>query len=168
MSVDTHSRANQVYMDGFRLVAGCVPISKSGTHVLLISSRANPSQWILPKGGCESTDDNYDAAAERECWEEAGVKGKITSFIGKFEHIPKSKPHKKQLCYFYEMVVESEFEDFPELLERKRQWFPYTEALKVVKKKHMLEALTTCSLAKSQSSPNSAFVSSTIIPVYTH
>ncbi|KAG0288443.1 hypothetical protein BGZ97_006821, partial [Linnemannia gamsii] len=62
-------RDNQLYDEGARLVAGCVPIDKQGRRVLLVASSKNEGEWVLPKGGWEN-DETQEEAAMRETWEE--------------------------------------------------------------------------------------------------
>lgn len=57
-----------------RLVTGCVPILREG-KILLISANRK-AEWILPKGGWEQ-DETMEESAARECFEEAGVLGKL-------------------------------------------------------------------------------------------
>ena len=52
--------------------------------VLLISSSRNKDNWIIPGGGIEDNE-NPEQAAERECYEEAGVKGRLGRLLGVFE-----------------------------------------------------------------------------------
>lgn len=52
--------------------------------VLLISSSRNDNHWIVPGGGIE-VNENPEEAAEREVYEEAGVQGRLSRFLGVFE-----------------------------------------------------------------------------------
>ncbi|KAI8360353.1 NUDIX hydrolase domain-like protein, partial [Mortierella sp. GBAus27b] len=62
-------RDKQVYDNGARIVAGCVPVDKQGRRVLLVSSAKKQGEWVLPKGGWEN-DESQEEAAARETWEE--------------------------------------------------------------------------------------------------
>lgn len=53
-------------------------------QVLLVSSSKDPEMFVVPGGGIEPTEDTL-VAAEREAFEEAGVKGTIVRSIGVFE-----------------------------------------------------------------------------------
>jgi 8-oxo-dGTP pyrophosphatase MutT (NUDIX family) len=113
----TANTSPQVYEQNVRQVAGCVVLAPAlrsppldgipeySYHVLLISSRADPNRWILPKGGYEVKDGPEPRnAALRETWEEAGVKLAIPSqahLLGTVEHTPKSKPNKPQRFWWY-------------------------------------------------------------------
>jgi 8-oxo-dGTP pyrophosphatase MutT (NUDIX family) len=57
---------------------------KMFAKVLLISSTRNTNCWIIPGGGIEFNEDP-EVAAEREVFEEAGVKGFLGRSLGIFE-----------------------------------------------------------------------------------
>lgn len=80
-------------LTGKRIVTACVPIA--GNKVVLVSRcvsacsmavAANDARsrvqgvWIIPKGGWES-DEEAEAAAMREAWEEAGVQGDAATLL---------------------------------------------------------------------------------------
>lgn len=73
---------------GARLVAGVVALSNKLSHpseephkyVLCVSSSRHPNKVVLPKGGWEFHE-TVEEAALRECWEEAGVIGKVDRFL---------------------------------------------------------------------------------------
>ena len=52
--------------------------------MLLISSSRNKNCWIIPGGSIERNE-NPEEAAEREVYEEAGVKGRLGRLLGIFE-----------------------------------------------------------------------------------
>ncbi|KAF8958129.1 hypothetical protein BGZ46_002032 [Entomortierella lignicola] len=140
-------RERQLYDNGARLVAGCVPIDKQGRRVLLVSSSRREGEWVLPKGGWEN-DETKESAAARETWEEAGVTGKIVFHLGDFEHkVNKRTGKPESICIFFEMEVEKVEERWPEMKKRERRWFSFEEAKDKVSKKVMKEALDRCSLA---------------------
>ncbi|QRV75004.1 NUDIX family hydrolase [Ceratobasidium sp. AG-Ba] len=53
-----------------RTVCCAIPIARAAGKVLLVTSRKRPHQWVLPKGGWETTDPSLEAAACREAFEE--------------------------------------------------------------------------------------------------
>lgn len=53
-------------------------------QILLVSSSKHRDRWIVPGGGVEPSE-APDIAAEREVFEEAGVRGKLGRLIGEFE-----------------------------------------------------------------------------------
>lgn len=80
-------RENQVYspVTGARLVAGCICLTPDKKQVLMITSSAHKKRWIVPKGGVEKDEPNYETTAQRETWEEAGCIGKIVANLGTVE-----------------------------------------------------------------------------------
>ncbi|KAI1317696.1 hypothetical protein EDD11_008002 [Mortierella claussenii] len=148
-AVAREGRQNQLYNNGARLVAGCVPVDKQGRRVLLVASTKHDGEWVLPKGGWEN-DESQEEAAARETWEEAGVIGKIVAHLGEYEHkVNKRTGGPESIFFFFELEVERIEEHWPEMKKRERRWFSFDEARNVVSKKVMKKALDRCSLARS-------------------
>lgn len=162
-------REHQVYSaNGARVVAGCVCLDDDKRHVLMISSSANRSKWILPKGGVEQDEPDFRATAIRETWEESGCKGEIVESLGVVQDMrpPKDWGSRKQfenathdseknpprsVFYFYEMRVTEVAEEFPEKHKRDRKWFTYEEAkhnLLMAKRPELLDALNRSNIIK--------------------
>ncbi|KAI9220374.1 NUDIX hydrolase domain-like protein [Blastocladiella britannica] len=156
----TANTSEQVYSaKKVRAVAGTVVLALlPSPHVLLISSRSDPSRWILPKGGYERKDGPSPlSAALRETWEEAGVRCVHTDaavLLGELDHTPGGKPNKPQRFWWYGYAVErvdgtgepalaecAAGPEWPEHAIRARMWFPLAEARKVLTKKNMVPAL---------------------------
>ncbi|CUA68563.1 hypothetical protein RSOLAG22IIIB_03602 [Rhizoctonia solani] len=124
-----------------RTVCCAIPIARSAAKVLLITSRKRPHQWVLPKGGWETTDATLEAAACREAFEEAGVQGKITRTVT-------SIPGPTANYHFFELDVVALADRWDEASERRREWVDFSEALRrVTWKPELAEALMLCSLA---------------------
>lgn len=155
-------RENQVYNEaGARLVAGCVPLNADKSKVLMISSSKHKDRWVIPKGGVETDEAlDYEKTAHRECWEEAGIRGKIIRKVGRmadhrFEKVDSSKHQEVDLeidgdtigkseFHLYEMEVKELFPEWPESTKRLRKWCSYSEAkheLLKSKRVELLEAL---------------------------
>ncbi|RCH79283.1 hypothetical protein CU098_005721 [Rhizopus stolonifer] len=129
-----------------RQVAGCVPIDIQNGRVLLISSRKNKDAWVLPKGGWEQ-DETQQHAAQRETWEEAGIKGTIVKQLGVFEELTNKKRRLKAHHWIFEMHIEEVVKKFPERKKRERRWFTLHEALIATKThRYIQEALLKSSL----------------------
>jgi len=88
------------------------------------SKRAGLSKWVIPGGGVEPNECAADAA-EREVFEEAGVKGTIVCKLGMFEN--EQCKHRTSVFLFR---VTEEFQDWEDArrIGRKRRWFPISEA----------------------------------------
>ena len=60
---------------------GLVVRRTDGGHaVLLVSSRRDPSVWVLPKGHIEAGE-SPEQTASREVREEAGIEGDVVGFV---------------------------------------------------------------------------------------
>ncbi|KAF9949179.1 hypothetical protein BGZ65_007536 [Modicella reniformis] len=141
-------RDRQMYEQGARVIAGCVPVDKQGRRILLVASSKNEGEWVLPKGGWEN-DETQEEAATRETWEEAGVQGRIVSHLGEYKHkVNKRTGVPEDIYIFFEMEVESIAREWPEMKKRERQWFSFEDAKAIVSKKVMRKALEQCSLAR--------------------
>ncbi|KAF5340916.1 hypothetical protein D9758_012182 [Tetrapyrgos nigripes] len=53
-----------------RVVCCAIPIARAAGKVLVVTSRKRPDNWVLPKGGWESSDVKLENAALREASEE--------------------------------------------------------------------------------------------------
>jgi len=124
-----------------RVVCCAIPIARAAGKVLVITSRKRPNYWVLPKGGWESTDVALEAAALREAWEEAGVRGTITRFVTTI-------PTAASTYHFYELDVASLDADWLESRERRREWVDFAEAMqRVAWKPELMQGLAMSSLA---------------------
>ncbi|KAJ5594883.1 uncharacterized protein N7459_001091 [Penicillium hispanicum] len=146
-------RKNQRYgAKGERLVAGVVPLSADKTKVLMIQS-AGRGGWVLPKGGWETDEPTAQQAACREAWEEAGVICLVHRDLGQ---IPDMRPsallsaHAPKASYqFFEVTVEREETEWPEMHKRKRQWVSYAQAAAALAgRPELLEALNRSSVTR--------------------
>ncbi|CAO3617140.1 unnamed protein product [Mucor hiemalis] len=137
-----------------RQVAGCIPLDMTNRRVLLISSRKNKDAWVLPKGGWEQ-DETQKHAAQRETWEEAGIKGTITRQLGVFEERTNKKKVLKAHHWIFEMVIDEVAKKFPEKKKRERRWFTFEEALIATQDhRYIQEAILQSSLNPSRALPS--------------
>lgn len=137
---------------GERLVAGVVPLSHDKTRVLMIQS-AGRGGWVLPKGGWETDEVLAQHAACREAWEEAGVICTVHKDLGLIpdmrpsSHLTMTAP--KASYQFFEVTVEREEDQWPEMHKRKRQWVTYAQAAAALASRpELLEALNRSSLKR--------------------
>ncbi|KAI9290504.1 hypothetical protein K502DRAFT_333904 [Neoconidiobolus thromboides FSU 785] len=93
----------------------------------------------MPKGGVEK-EETYIQAAEREGFEEAGIKGEVTRELGLFKGVKKDKEYE---FWIYSFKVNELVNDnlWLEVDERKREWFTIEQALTLLKYEAMKEAL---------------------------
>ncbi|OJJ76547.1 NUDIX hydrolase [Aspergillus vadensis CBS 113365] len=146
-------RKNQRYgPKGERLVAGVVPLSADKTKVLMIQS-AGRGGWVLPKGGWETDEVSAQQAACREAWEEGGIICTVHKDLGL---IPDMRPSTlltstapKASYQFFEVTVDREEDQWPEMHKRKRQWVTYAQAAEsLASRPELLEALNRSSLRR--------------------
>ncbi|MBN1895272.1 DNA-3-methyladenine glycosylase I [bacterium] len=106
--------------------SGILPyqINSGKLRVLLITNRSG-KKWIIPKGKIEPGM-NALSSAEKEAYEEAGIRGGTHSFpIGKFRHAKDGLPLDIEV---YAMSVEAVLDDWPESGFRIRRWCSVEEA----------------------------------------
>jgi 8-oxo-dGTP pyrophosphatase MutT (NUDIX family) len=111
----------------------CWRVVDTGLEVLLITSR-DTGRWIIPKGwpmpGLAP-----EAAAAQEAWEEAGVQGVVNPLcVGRYGYQKCLTAEALVPCAVavYGLQVTHLADAFPEVAERRRQWFaPEMAALMV-------------------------------------
>ncbi|UBF27655.1 NUDIX hydrolase [Kovacikia minuta CCNUW1] len=115
------------------LQSGVIPyrIKNGKVEVLLITSSSG-KHWVIPKGWITPWL-TPAASAEKEAWEEAGIKGKVSKLaIGSYEVQKWGFPCQVGV---FPMTVETELANYPEAKRRKRQWMSLTRAIQ-----HLREA----------------------------
>jgi 8-oxo-dGTP pyrophosphatase MutT (NUDIX family) len=99
-----------------------------GEQLCLITSRGG-RRWGVPKGGIEYRETG-PAAALREAWEEAGLRGRVSGgAIGVYIYRKEAR-----LCHvtLYPMEVMLAASRWPEHEERDRIWLPCDEAIQLI------------------------------------
>jgi 8-oxo-dGTP pyrophosphatase MutT (NUDIX family) len=124
--------------------AGAIPYrhGTQGLEVLLITSR-DTGRWVIPRGGIEK---DFTAAqtAEREAYEEAGVKGTISATpLGTFTYNKRLRngAFNPATVEVYAMYVEKELKKWPEQAERRLKWMSVQEAARSVEEQEMAALL---------------------------
>ena len=110
-----------------------VPKGAMTPEILLLTSRET-RRWVIPKGWPMDGKDAHKVA-EREAYEEAGVKGEVQSeSLGHFDYEKKLRSGLVVTCRVevYPLKVEKLISDFPEKDERELAWFSPTEAAELV------------------------------------
>lgn len=106
---------------------------KDKVQVLLVTSRRT-KRWILPKGWPMDGATPVQAA-EREAWEEAGVKGKSKPVcLGIYSYYKGIDKKTLLPCVVavFPVKVRTIANDWPERKERKRRWVSLKKASKLV------------------------------------
>lgn len=108
----------------------------------MVTSRTQ-RRWVLPKGHIEDGLTPWQAA-EREAWEEAGLRGTVISEpLGTYHYIKHDRRHAVTV---YRIAVIAEHDLWPERLLRQRQWVTIDEAIRRVKEKGLKELLKAVDL----------------------
>lgn len=106
---------------------------KPAIEILLITSR-DTGRWVIPKGW-PMDGKSAAAAAAREAWEEAGVRGNIRAApIGSYNYL-KGLPHGLKVdcrVRVFPLSVDDLSENFPEKDERRAEWVTCQEAARRV------------------------------------
>lgn len=102
-------------------------------EILLLTSR-DTGRWVIPKGWPMQGMRAYEVA-EREAYEEAGVKGKVQkAAAGSYVYKKRMDHGLKIPCkvQVHALEVDSLCKNFPEKGERKLEWVDYEEAARRV------------------------------------
>jgi 8-oxo-dGTP pyrophosphatase MutT (NUDIX family) len=125
----------------------CWRAGKSGAEVLLISSRET-GRWVIPKGW-PMEGRSAAEAAEKEAWEEAGVKGQIAEAkLGHFTYdktLRRDTKHEWKLpCIVdvFPLQVTKLAPEYPEQRQRRRKWFAVDKAARKVAEAELKALLT--------------------------
>ena len=116
-----------------QFAALCFKVKQGKLKFLLVTSRTR-GRWIVPKGWPIFGQDAEEAVLT-EAWEEAGVKGRISSRpVGLFSYVKEFDEKQDLPCVamVYAVQVESLSDEFPEKDERERKWFSRKKAAKMV------------------------------------
>lgn len=112
-------------------------------QVLLMTSR-DTGRWIIPKGNIDGGVTPSEAA-EKEAYEEAGVKGTIAGSIplGIYTYSKKRRSGDTQAAAVevYLLRVEKRFKKWPEKGERKLSWLSTKEAVGLVEEPGVIPLL---------------------------
>jgi 8-oxo-dGTP pyrophosphatase MutT (NUDIX family) len=125
--------------------AGVIPyrILDGKVQVLLLTSR-DSGRWIIPKGNINGNA-TPAKAAEKEAYEEAGVKGTITSSIPlgiyTYSKIVASGEARPAAVEVYLLRVKDRLKKWPEKGERKLSWVSTKEAVRLVEEPGMVPLL---------------------------
>lgn len=103
---------------------------QEGMEILLIGSLRN-ARWGIPKGHVEPGETSRDAA-EREAFEEAGIKGiAMERVLGSFSYTKDGSPFRYRVAVHL-LVATDVASDFPEKDRRTTKWVPIDVAQREV------------------------------------
>lgn len=117
-------------------------VSKNGLEVLLVTSRET-GRWILPKGWPEEGE-TLAVAAQREAYEEAGIRGDMDdTLLGTYFYTKTqtSGPARRCEVHVFALEVKKVEKRWPEKHERHRCWLPPADAAKRVVEPALAEML---------------------------
>lgn len=105
--------------------------------MMLVTSKQT-HRWVVPKGGIKSGRKSYQSAAD-EAFEEAGIGGRISrECIGVYGY---QKSNQKRSGHFtvkvFPMKVTTQYPDWPERKERRREWVSFDVAVTRVREKDL-------------------------------
>jgi len=150
--------------EGYKMRAAAVCVrDESESEVLLVSSLTKPGSWIVPAGKVQAGEE-AGACAMREAMEEAGALGRLGRFLGTYDEQflrpsnsstssnnsgcsqsntnDEDEVVKKRTSVFV-LYVDTLAEEYEEMDSRRRQWFPFKDASKLLSsyKAHQAEYL---------------------------
>lgn len=126
-----------------QLAALCYRATEAGTKVLLITSR-DTGRWVIPKGW-PIDGHSAEEAAQREAYEEAGVRGKIIGeALGSYGYLKGLEGQKPLPCrvLVFALRVDEMADDFPERGQRKLKWFSPKQAARKVQEEELRTILS--------------------------
>jgi 8-oxo-dGTP pyrophosphatase MutT (NUDIX family) len=113
-------------------------------QVLLLTSRGT-GRWVIPKGW-PMRRRTPAGTAEREAYEEAGLKGYLLSRrpVGSYRYLKTDEKFSGAiLVRVFLLAVEQQKKDFPESHERRTKWFPIARAAALVQERELATLLKT-------------------------
>lgn len=123
-------------------------------YVMLITSRET-GRWVIPKGWPEK-DMTPSQVAAHEAYEEAGLKGEMTTTpFATFDYLKRLSNKKRKRCtvLVFPMAVHEELSEWPEMTQRKRQWMRPAEAAQHVAETGLIEMFTQLTGAVGRAAP---------------
>jgi hypothetical protein len=102
-------------------------------EVLLITSR-DTGRWVVPRGNPIAGKSPAESAAQ-EAYEEAGIIGPVeTRAMGRYSYQKRRRfgITRQAVVHLFRMTVDEERDEWPEMDERERRWFPAEEAAAAV------------------------------------
>lgn len=108
----------------------CYRVKKKGVYEVLLLTSRDTGRWVIPKGW-PMPGKKAHAVAEREAYEEAGVKGKAEKDLFGFYHYRKTLSNGFKIpvqVQVHLLEVQEMLKDFPEKGSRRLEWVSPAEA----------------------------------------
>jgi 8-oxo-dGTP pyrophosphatase MutT (NUDIX family) len=128
------SASKKVMADGALLQAAALPFRRAGELEVLLVSSLDTGRWIVPKGWPMKGKTAFETA-QREAFEEAGVKGEIAPQpTGRFHYDKRRRNGAVWRCMVevFPLEVKSQSRSWPEKSVRKTRWCAWSEAAELV------------------------------------
>ena len=122
---------------------GVIPFDIKGDRIaIMFVTSQGRGRWILPKGNLKNGE-TAKKGCSREAFEEAGVEGSLSSKIPMTLPISKSENGKTKAVAvtYYPMLVEKQFDEWPESSKRQRHWATLEDAQKVTDREDFLKVI---------------------------
>ena len=116
--------------------------SRYGLRFGLVTSRGR-GRWVIPKGNiCKGA--TWSESAEKETFEELGVKGELIDFeIGRFTYTKADEPEERLYeVAVYPMNAVEILDEWPEMDHRFRDWVSPFEAAQRVEEPDLKQMIT--------------------------
>ena len=122
-----------------QVAALCWRERPEGGHEVLLIKSLDSGRWIVPKGW-PMPGKSLAEAAEIEAWEEAGVRGELsTKALGRFPYLKRDDNGIDRPCEaeLYPLKVSHLAEAYPEAGKRKRRWYSPEAAAEAVSEREL-------------------------------
>lgn len=139
-NVNTVNLLESVILNKIIQQAGVIPfIFDKELKVMIITSKAFPDRWVLPKGHIEENHSPQETAV-REAFEEAGIHGVVSDIpVGAYDY---HKFNRNYHVLIYMLKITETLDSWPEQTFRKRQLLPLKQALAVLSDANVREIVT--------------------------
>lgn len=125
-----------------QVAALCLRVHEARREVLLITSKRR-GRWILPKGWPMAGSD-LPGSVQQEAWEEAGARGRVRPEpLGRYHYasvLVEDFAQPVEVVVFQMDEIELA-DDYPEVGQRERRWWPLQEAAAEVEEPELAQIL---------------------------
>ncbi len=122
---------------------GVIPFDIEGDRIaIMFVTSQGRGRWILPKGDLKPGE-SHKKGCKREAFEEAGIEGSLLRKVPMTMIITKSNAGTTRAIAvtYYPMLVNKQFESWPESSKRQRHWATLEDAQKVTDREDFLKVI---------------------------